>query len=243
DPYGRHWLLEPGEDGEYFTSDDGDPYPLALPAYASPFLFTGREFDGETGLHCYRNRYFNFRSGSFTGRDPAGFRPGVNLYGYCNLNPECLLDPFGLACSWAVGRCIRNVSNITVPTSYHGIPIPAWARAATNAVIPDHQNVKIVSYKGENLTGEEDESVVRGFFADDFNGAVSEYALSLIPLAGFNGWVPGHVASDENPGACWLASVSRARYDLIKRRMLANHDTEYHLTTYNCQHWATRQLL
>ncbi|MCX7015250.1 MAG: hypothetical protein NTW86_22295, partial [Candidatus Sumerlaeota bacterium] len=44
DPYGRHWLLEPGEDGEYFTSDDGDPYPLALPAYASPFLFTGREF-------------------------------------------------------------------------------------------------------------------------------------------------------------------------------------------------------
>ncbi|MCX7011535.1 MAG: hypothetical protein NTW86_03025 [Candidatus Sumerlaeota bacterium] len=95
DPYGRHWLLEPGEDGEYFTSDDGDPFPLALPAYASPFLFTGREFDGETGLHCYRERFYGSQRGSFLSRDPLRYKDGPCLYSYVGAGPLIRVDPMG----------------------------------------------------------------------------------------------------------------------------------------------------
>ncbi|MCX7011534.1 MAG: hypothetical protein NTW86_03020 [Candidatus Sumerlaeota bacterium] len=58
DPYGKHWLLsDPGWDGAWFTDDDARA-PLGEPASGmrNPYTFTGREFDGESGLCYFRNR-------------------------------------------------------------------------------------------------------------------------------------------------------------------------------------------
>jgi len=60
------------------------------------WLFSGRQFDGESGLYNLRNRYYNPFAGRFTTKDPIGFRGGINLYAYCLNNPTNLIDPFGL---------------------------------------------------------------------------------------------------------------------------------------------------
>jgi RHS repeat-associated protein len=71
--------------GQVAASDSNNP---------NPFLFTGREFDKETGLYYYRARYYNPYIGRFLQTDPA--RDGINLYAYCRNRPLCRVDPLGL---------------------------------------------------------------------------------------------------------------------------------------------------
>jgi RHS repeat-associated protein len=59
------------------------------------FMFTGREFDKETGLYYYRARYYNPQIGRFLQTDPVGYGAGMNLYRYCRNNPLGLMDPSG----------------------------------------------------------------------------------------------------------------------------------------------------
>lgn len=61
-------------------------------------LFTGREFDSESGLYFYRARYYDPAAGRFIGRDPIGIEGGANLYAYVENNPTRDRDPSGLAC-------------------------------------------------------------------------------------------------------------------------------------------------
>jgi len=65
------------------------------PDHSNRFMFTGREFDKETGLYYYRARYYNPEIGRFLQTDPAG--QGTNRYAYCGNNPICSIDPSGLS--------------------------------------------------------------------------------------------------------------------------------------------------
>ena len=62
-----------------------------------PYTYTGREFDAESGLYYYRNRYVDSKTGRFLTRDPLGISRGPNVYNYVNGNPLNLTDPTGLA--------------------------------------------------------------------------------------------------------------------------------------------------
>lgn len=67
------------------------------PAAGDRFLFTGREFDFETGLYYYRARYYDPRLGRFIGQDPISFAGlDANLYRYANNSPTNHTDPLGL---------------------------------------------------------------------------------------------------------------------------------------------------
>jgi len=66
------------------------------PNHPNRFLFTGREFDSETGLYYYRARYYNPYIGRFLQTDPVGYAAGINLYRYCGNNPARFTDPLGL---------------------------------------------------------------------------------------------------------------------------------------------------
>jgi RHS repeat-associated protein len=59
------------------------------------FMFTGREFDKETGLYFYRARYYKPEIGRFLQTDPVGYNAGMNLYRYCKNNPGNMVDPLG----------------------------------------------------------------------------------------------------------------------------------------------------
>ncbi len=76
---------------------DGQGTPIAQSAFGNRFLFTGREFDAETGNYHLRNRDYHPSLGRFMQRDPLGFVPGLNLYRYVSNNPLGYVDPFGLA--------------------------------------------------------------------------------------------------------------------------------------------------
>jgi len=59
------------------------------------FMFTGREFDKETGLYYYRARYYNPQIGRFLQTDPVGYKVAMNLYLYCKNNPAVWIDSSG----------------------------------------------------------------------------------------------------------------------------------------------------
>jgi RHS repeat-associated protein len=62
----------------------------------NPYMFTGREYDSETGLYYYRARYYSPKLGRFLQTDPIRYRAGLNLYSYCGNNPIMWIDAFGL---------------------------------------------------------------------------------------------------------------------------------------------------
>jgi RHS repeat-associated protein len=66
------------------------------PNHPNRFLFTGREFDAETGLYYYRARYYNPTIGRFLQTDPIGYGDGMNWYAYCGNNATNTTDPSGL---------------------------------------------------------------------------------------------------------------------------------------------------
>lgn len=71
-----------------------------------PYGFTGREFDGESGLHYFRARHLDTGLGQFVQRDPIGFWAGdLNIYAYVWNNPYGWSDPSGLAgaTDWTAG--------------------------------------------------------------------------------------------------------------------------------------------
>jgi len=62
----------------------------------NPWLYTGRQYDAESGLYFNRNRYYNPGLGRFITKDPIGIRGGVNLYSYALNSPSNYTDPLGL---------------------------------------------------------------------------------------------------------------------------------------------------
>ena len=73
----------------------------------NPFMFTGREYDPETGCYYYRARYYCPDMGRFISEDPIGFAGSGNFYSYSINNPTNRRDPFGLE-SYLASRDLNN---------------------------------------------------------------------------------------------------------------------------------------
>ena len=63
----------------------------------SPYRFTARRVDAETGNYYYRNRYYSARQGRFMSQDPIGYGDGLNMYAYVKNDPVNRRDPSGLS--------------------------------------------------------------------------------------------------------------------------------------------------
>jgi RHS repeat-associated protein len=76
-------------------SADGTPTGGGPETALSPYLFTGRRFDAESGLYYVRNRYYSPLLGKFISPDPLDYVDGMNVYAYVNGNTANLVDPMG----------------------------------------------------------------------------------------------------------------------------------------------------
>jgi len=86
------------ENGDIVERDSYDVFgePNRVSAVGNPYLFTGRRYDPETGLHYYRARYYSPAIGRFLQPDPMHYIDGLSLYRYVSNNPVNSVDPFGL---------------------------------------------------------------------------------------------------------------------------------------------------
>ena len=85
DPYGKVTIYWPDWSSTLSASN-----------YYNRILYTGREYDPETGLYNYRRRYYHAELGRFISRDPIGYGAGdANLYRYVHNRPTNAFDPGG----------------------------------------------------------------------------------------------------------------------------------------------------
>jgi RHS repeat-associated protein len=84
--------------GNVIRVTNGSGQPSTLDAQPSTrFLYTGREFDRETGLQYNRARYYDAAISRWLSEDPIGFAAGdVNLYRYVSNHVVNGTDPSGL---------------------------------------------------------------------------------------------------------------------------------------------------
>lgn len=81
---------------------------LSAPKTGNRFLFTGREYDVESGFYHYRARTYDPSTGVFLQEDPLGLVDGVNPVAYVGANPITLTDPMGMA---SVGEAVKALSD------------------------------------------------------------------------------------------------------------------------------------
>ena len=79
----------------YDYTDYGCP-SVTHSTIGNPWMFTGRQWDEESGLYFYRARYYDCESGRFLQRDPLGYVDGINSYTLGKANPINTFDPTGL---------------------------------------------------------------------------------------------------------------------------------------------------
>jgi len=73
------------------------------------YMYTGREYDSESGLYYYRARYYDAVVGRFISKDPVTsyWTSGANLYIYVNNMPVRSVDPYGEWWFWRRSKCNR----------------------------------------------------------------------------------------------------------------------------------------
>jgi len=122
-----------------------------------PFRFQGQYYDGESGLHYNRFRYYDPEIGRFVSQDPIGLMGGMNLFEYAP-NPTLWVDPLGLKYR-SIGRS-QNVLSGKDRTNKSTQNLSEWRRKICRSKIAEERRkflgdnfVKIAPGKWRSIDG------------------------------------------------------------------------------------------
>jgi len=99
-----------------YTFDSFGELTASTGSITNPSQYTGREFDPETRINYYRERYFDPSSGRFLSEDPLRFKTATNFYPYAANNPLRFNDPMGLSAADVqriFGACQKCTDQLT----------------------------------------------------------------------------------------------------------------------------------
>ena len=124
-------------------SSFGQVLAVSNPGAMDRFLFTGREFDGEIQIYCYRERFYMPSLGRFLSEDPQRFSAGdPNLQRYVFNHPSGFADPFGESVAidtaflqTALAGARAAVARLGSVAAYYSIQVgTAWSNFATTGL-------------------------------------------------------------------------------------------------------------
>jgi RHS repeat-associated protein len=111
----------------------------------TPYLFSGKELDDETGFYYYGARYYDPRTSIFVSVDPlADKMPNSSPYAYCFNNPIAFVDPSGLE---PESRPKPNAWQRV--KAFFGVGRIMGTRAANNQRYVNHGNLRGRNQKGK----------------------------------------------------------------------------------------------
>lgn len=165
-----------GEDGQITDSYSYDAYGNLLEREGdteNDFLYTGEQYNANTGLYYLRARYMNPDTGTFISMDsyPGSTGDPVSLhkYLYANANPVMYTDPSGY---FSLAECSAVTSIQSALNSMHQITairnIIRWADAACTVydTAMEIRNVLLGGGSIEDVAGALLKGVVVGFMVD-----------------------------------------------------------------------------
>ena len=109
----------------------------------SPFRFSTKYLDDETGLYYYGYRYYDPTTGSWLSRDPLGEAGGLNLYGFVGNDPVNKVDYLGLD-EINIDTALYEFGTNNIADSFEELPamqrmlsaVNTWERGYNRGTVP-----------------------------------------------------------------------------------------------------------
>lgn len=141
----------------------------------SPWIYSGKRFDAETGFYYFGRRYLDPQLGRWITKDPLGYADGLNLYAYVHNRPLTHIDPDGQF-AFLIPIALSLAAEYTVPFAAVALQEAGYITAAAF------------------LTG-----VVQGYNGSILEGSPLESLDANAALAGGAGKALGFALSCANP--------------------------------------------
>lgn len=175
DPYGQP---------SFFDANDN---AFSQSAVGNAILFTGRDYDVETGLYYYRARTMHPQLGRFMQYDPLLYVDGYNVYEYVRNIPIRWTDPYGMELIGGMGWNMGHLFNPSVR------PVPKVQLFETGGRQIAQQGLRT----GATSTLEGGMTAMEGgMTAGELAGG---YALGAAVLGGACGLVDGAFDNNDDP--------------------------------------------
>lgn len=159
----------------------------------SPWQFSSKRFDEETGFYYYGRRYYDPKTARWITQDPLGFEGGPNLYAFVLNNPLKNYDFYGLETSAGfediepenpdkpkgiIGRIRETIGDVICYLADHCLPIP-YVRQG-------------ISYVGHRIAGRSHEYAMKHIEITrshnrEFRGLGTAVRLDKVSVLAING--------------------------------------------------------
>lgn len=198
-----------GANGSVEEQTGFDPFGAitssTAPATGNALLYTGREYDRDSGLYYYRARYYDPEIGRFISEDPKGFGAGINFYAYCKNSPNDCTDPSGLIdVAKYINAGIRVINKTVETHPVTGVPFKDG--------FADFSQYSIRDVEIPNLTGNHSIDERLANTAAGLTNTPTGYTWHHVADAQTMQLVPSdiHAATGHTGGSAWLRAGGTA---------------------------------